>query len=30
MIILQARLLIPLTFCLKLIFTELIDTTRGF
>ena len=30
MIILQARLLIPSTFCLKLIFTELFDTTRGF
>ena len=30
MTILQARLLIPSTFCLKLIFTELFDTTRGF
>ena len=30
MIISQAKLLVPSTFWLKLIFTELFDTTRGF
>ena len=30
MIILQAKRLVPSTFWLKLIFTELLDTTRGF
>ena len=30
MIISQAKLLVPSTFWLKLLFTELFDTTRGF
>ena len=30
MIILQYKLLVPSTFWIKLIFTELLDTTRGF
>ena len=30
MIILQVKLLVNSTFWLKLIFTELFDTTRGF
>ena len=30
MIILQAKLLVPSTFWLKLLFTELLDTAGGF